>query len=618
MKLRVKLLLASLPLALALAIVGIVSIVGVDSLGTTSSRILQDNYRSVIAAQRMKESIERMDSAALFRVLGATDEADALVQVHRDAFESELHRQEENLTEPGEDAVTARLREGWTDYLERYAAFTSAPSATSYFGELEPRFVAVKSTADEVLALNQDAMVRKSEAARATALRTDTIVTWSSVAALVLGLLASSWLTSRMLRPLDNLSLVVRRLGEGELAVRASVMGNDEIAALAREFNEMAERLAAFRKSSLGELLQAQLASQATIDSIPDPVVVFGVGGRVLGSNESADTDLRLATAHDNPLATVDPPLRAALEHARDHVLAGKGPYVPRGFEDAVAVASVEGERWYLPRAAPLYGDEGRVTGATLVVQDVTRLRRFDELRDNMIATVAHEFRTPLTSLRMAIHLCVEGAAGELTPKQLDLLGAAREDCERLQVIVDDLLDLARLQAGKLTLAREPVSPQELVAQVVEEHRADAQRREVGLQTQVTPSLDPVLVDRSRILLVFANLVTNALRHSPRGGNVLLVAEPGDGVVRFTVRDEGPGVPEEHRARVFDRFFCVPGDAAAGAGLGLSITRDIVEAHEGRIGVANAGRGAAFWFTIPVQAPQPPEGRELGARPQAR
>jgi signal transduction histidine kinase len=601
MKLRPKLLLAALPLALALAVVVVVSVLGVDALGQTSGRILQDNYRSVIAAQRMKESIERMDSAALFRVLGSHAKADALVQIHRDAFETELRRQEENLTEAGEDAITARLREGWSRYLEHYAEFTRAPSATVYFAELEPRFVAVKSTADEVLALNQDAMLRKSDAARDTAARTDGIVTWTSIAALVLGLVASSWLTSRLLRPLDNLSLVVRRVGEGELSVRASVFGGDEIAALAREFNEMAGRLEAFRKSSLGELLQAQLASQATIDSIPDPVVVFGTGGRVIGSNASADTDLRLAATQDNPLATVEPTLRAALEHARDHVLAGKGPYAPRGFEDAVATA--DGERWYLPRAAPLYGEAGGVTGATVVIQDVTRLRRFDELRDDMIATVAHEFRTPLTSLRMAVHLCVEGAAGDLSPKQLDLLGAAREDCERLQVIVDDLLDLARLQAGKLVLERELVAPDALVEQTIAEHRGEAEQRGVTLTSRVMPSLAAVAVDKSRIPLVFANLVTNAIRHCSSGDTVCVVAEPVSDGVRFVVEDEGPGIPEADLPRVFERFFRGSGDPAAGAGLGLSITREVVEAHGGRIGAGNRpGRGAAFWFTIPLHA----------------
>ena len=619
MSVRVKLMLAGVPLALALVLAVVVSVIGIDSLSAVSAGILQENYRSVIAAQRMKESIERLDSAALFRVLGATEKADALVAAHRVAFEAELGAQEHNVTEPGEDDVTAGLRDAWVDYHHHYEDFSRAPTAETYFAELEPRFLAVKSAADEVLALNQDAMVRKSDAARQTADDTNTIVMWSSIVAIMLGLFASARFTSRVLRPLDDLSFVARRLGEGELSARAGVRGKDEIAAVATEFNEMAARLEAFRKSSLGELLQAQLASQATIDSIPDPVIVFGTGGRVLSYNESAKTDLGLAVAEDSPLATVEPTLRAALEHARDHVLSGRGPSVPRGFEDAVAVASPGGQRWYLPRAAPLYDERGGVTGATLIVQDITRLRRFDELRDNMIATVAHEFRTPLTSLRMAIHLCVEGAAGDLDEKQLDLLGAAREDCERLHVIVGDLLDLARFQAGKVELDREPWSPESLVEQTLGDFREEAARRQVRLEALVTPSLDDVLVDRSRILLVFANTVSNALRHSPPGGTVTLRAEPGPEHVRFTVEDEGPGIPEEHRSRIFDRFFRVPHDPASGAGLGLSICREIVETHGGRIGVTGVpGHGAAFWFTLPTRSTPTPSEQGRHVDPGAR
>jgi two-component system, NtrC family, sensor histidine kinase KinB len=607
MSLRLKLVLAQLPLAFALVLVGLVSVLIVESLADTSRRILQDNYRSVLAAQRMKESAERMDSAAMFRIAGAPDKADAMVATHRPALEAELGGQEENITEPGEAAITVRLRRAWTDYLVAYDVFTARPSSREYFAELEPRFVVLKDTADEVLSINQDAMLRKSEAARRNAERAETVVTWSSLGALLLGLLASYSITTRLLRPLDNLSLVARRLGEGELSVRANVMGRDELAAVAREFNEMAKKLEAFRKSSLGELLQAQLSAQAAIDSIPDPVVVFGIAGQVLTSNTRADAVLALEPAQSigDALALVDPALRGVLQHARDHVLAGKGPYLPKGFEEAVMVGSAEGERWYLPRASPLYGEDAGVTGVTVIVQDVTRLRRFDELRNNLMATVAHELRTPLTSLRMAIHLCVEGAAGALGDKQLDLLGAAREDCERLQSIVDDLLDLTRLQAGELELEREPARPEALVEQSVDAHRSDAERRGVRVETRVTPSLDDVPVDRTRIALVLDNLLANALRYAPAGSVVTIAAQPQPGAVRFSVADAGPGIPREYQSRVFDRFFRIPSAGASGAGLGLSIARDVVEAHGGEIGVVSpgvAGDGASFWFTLPLVA----------------
>src|SRR5260370_17171008 len=131
------------------------------------------------------------------------------------------------------------------------------------------------------------------------------------------------------------------------------------------------------------------------------------------------------------------------LERVRTHVLGGKGAYIPKGYEEAIRVDTPEGARFFLPRASPVYGEASGISGATVILQDVTRLKRFDELKNDLVATVAHEFRTPLTSLRMAIHLLAEETVGALNEKQADLLQAARQDCEPLQPTMTHLLHLS-------------------------------------------------------------------------------------------------------------------------------------------------------------------------------
>ena len=300
-------------------------------------------------------------------------------------------------------------------------------------------------------------------------------------------------------------------------------------------------------------------------------------------------------------LDALDPELRATVERVRVHVLAGKGPYVPRGFDEAVKVEGSEGSRRLLPRASPLYSEEGAITGATIVLQDVSRLMRFDELKNDLVATVAHEFRTPLTSLRMAIHLCAEETAGPLTEKQADLMFAARQDCERLQSIVDDLLDLSRIQSGRLELSCGSVAPKDLVKTVLDEHRSHAGAAGIDLVGTAGEHLPEVRVDRERVQLVLSNLVANALKHTPRGGSVAVTAVEGEGFVRFEVRDTGPGIPPEYHDRIFEKFFRVPGAPADGVGLGLYLAREIIEAHGGRIGLESApGVGSRFWFTVPL------------------
>jgi two-component system, NtrC family, sensor histidine kinase KinB len=582
MRLRSKLLLAQLPLALALVLVGYGSRRTILAMDHSSQDILKDNYASIVAAQHMRDAADALRPGA--------DASQAAAQ--RDAFEKELRFQESNITELGEREVTQRLRQNW----DRYRAHID-----------EPALLAVEKSTNEILALNQDAMVRKSNHARRDAERMNGAMATATLAACLLGILATTILTTRLVRPLSILGQAARRVGTGDLAVRAKIDGRDEIAELARDFNAMANHLAEYRSSSLGELLHAQHAAQATIDSLTDPVVVLTLDGRVLNANTAAGELLGISDeGPTDAVSALEPPLREAVQRLIDHVRSGRGGWVPKGLEEALPIDTRQGHRFLLLRANPVLGESDDVAGLTVVLQDVTRLRRFDELKNDLVATVAHEFRTPLTSLRMAIHLCIEGTVGPLTPKQADLLYAAREDCERLQGIVDDLLDLSRIQAGRIEVHARQVQSRALIDATIDQNRTLARDKGVEL-TLGAPMFDrAVLADPDRLDLVLTNLVTNAIRHTPAGGDVRLRSAPDkDGQVRFEVSDSGEGIDAKWFPTLFDRFFRIPGSApGSGVGLGLYICKEIVEAHGGQIGVeSDVGHGSVFWFTLPSAAP---------------
>ncbi|HTN52331.1 MAG TPA: ATP-binding protein [Anaeromyxobacter sp.] len=608
MTLRLKLLLAQAPLALVLVVFGLTSVSTILAQGRNPELILKDNYRSVLASERMLQALERLQAAALASAAGRPPDPDT--PARRARFEAELVAQEHNITERGEAEATAALRRSWTSYqatLDRLLAAPASARLSIYFDALGPASGGVQAAANEVLALNEDAMVAKSDRAQRSAERDGTVVIATTVAALAVGLFLSLGLTTRLLRPLSALSQTVRRIGEGDLEARVRVTGRDEIAALGAEFDTMADRLAEYRRSSLGELLQAQQASQAAIDSLPDPVLVVDVQGAISNLNGAAGAVLRLHPGGSPPaLEALEPAVRAVVERVRAHVLAGKGAYVPRGFEEAVRVESPEGDRHLLPRATPVYSEQGGVVGVTIVLQDVTRLMRFDELKNDLVATVAHEFRTPLTSLRMAIHLCLEELIGPLTEKQAEVMGAARQDCERLQGIVDDLLDLSRIQAGRIGLQAEPIEVGGLLGEAAAAVRSTAEAGKVALAVEAPEQALRVLADPERLQLVLTNLLANALRHTGPGGRVTLRAAPERGGVRIEVCDTGEGIPREHLDRIFDKFYRVPGASSGGVGLGLYICREIVQAHGGTMGVESApGQGSTFWLTLPAAERQP-------------
>jgi two-component system, NtrC family, sensor histidine kinase KinB len=602
-RLRTKVLLAQLPLLAALLFVAGVGGYASSELGRRSQWILRDNYRSVLAAQRMGDSAERLDRAALFYVVGERARGVAEIADARGTFARELGVEQGNVTEPGEGDAVNKLTALWQALDAELGAFQKLESPAAlhgaYFERVLPLLRDAKQETDAVLALNQDAMVRKSDSAERASAQLNEWITIAAALGILCGVAASGFMTTRLLRPLGVLSQTARRLGEGDTEVRARVAGGDEIAQVAQEFNTMADRLAQYRESTLGQLLAAHRAAQAVIDSLDDPIVVLGIDGGLLHLNSAAESLLKLRL--ETGLESVTPQLRAVLERVREHVLGGRGAYQPKGLDEAVRVRSPDGERRLLPRGMPVYSEEGGVAGATIVLEDVTRLQKFEELRNDRVATVAHEFRTPLTSLHMAIHLLHEQSVGALTEKQADLVHAAREDCERLQSIVDELLDLSRIQSGRLELRRADADLESLARNAVEAARASAGQREVELRCEVLPGQGSVWVDGDRIALVFGNLLANALRHSPPGSTVHVRAVVTPETVRYEVADAGPGVPRELRAEVFEKYFQLPGSDSGAAGLGLFIAREIVTAHGGEIGVDSVpGRGSTFWFTVPV------------------
>jgi len=244
--------------------------------------------------------------------------------------------------------------------------------------------------------------------------------------------------------------------------------------------------------------------------------------------------------------------------------------------------------------------------GVAVILENVTRMLLLDDVKSNLIATVSHELKTPLTSVRMALYLLDEKTVGPLNDKQGELTAAAKEDADRLLRTLNDLLDLARLERGSAPLQVIEISPAELVASAERATRDAVHAGGFVLTTEVAPNLPTVPVDRQRIAYVFTNFITNATKYSPAGSAIKVGAETGKTragkpCVRFSVKDQGPGITPDQQEHIFERFYRVPGTNKSGAGLGLSIAREIVAAHGGEIGViSRPGDGSEFFFVIPL------------------
>jgi NtrC-family two-component system sensor histidine kinase KinB len=599
--LRPKLVLGFGGLLAILIALGVQSVALLTRLGGSIDVILRENYQSVVACEEMKEAIERMDSGALFSLAGDAARGRTLAAANRPRFERALQVELHNITLPGEGERAQRLSRLYPQYvaaLARFLADQRPPAARRavYFDQLLPIFDQIKITADEVQQLNQQNMVDANGRARTLAARARRrmyllLILGAAVAA---GFVA--FLSRAILLPLRRLTQSAHDIEHGHLGVVVQVPSRDELGQLAEAFNSMASRLRELRRSNQARLLRAQRTSQLAIDSLIDAVAVFSAQGEVELANRAAISTLGLRPGEPLPerhAAWLQPLLA---ETART----GKLP--ERGYEAAIQLFQEGKERFFLPRAVAIRDDRDQILSITLILADVTELRRLDELRSGLVSTVSHELRTPLTSLQMALHILLDESQGEINAQQTELLVAARDDAARLREIVDSLLEISRLESGRQLLRFEPVSPRDYIESAAGELRSEFADAGVDLAVDVDPRAGKVLIDPARARLVMTNLLTNALHHTPAGGSVAVTAAPLDGKVRLSVADTGDGISPADAEHVFDKFYQVPGTERMGAGLGLSIAKEIVLAHGGEIHCeSRPGSGATFWFTLPAE-----------------
>jgi signal transduction histidine kinase len=255
-------------------------------------------------------------------------------------------------------------------------------------------------------------------------------------------------------------------------------------------------------------------------------------------------------------------------------------------------------ERIFLPHLIPILDDAGGLSGVTVVLADATQLRQIDEAKSGLISTVSHELKTPLTSIQMCIHLALEETG--MPPKQRELLEAAKEDSRRLGQIIESLLDIGRLQAGRAQFQFEPADVATLIEESAGPLSAAVAAGSLTVERALPPDLPQVLADRARIRHVFENIFSNAAKYTPAGGKVKIWAEAAERVVRIFISDTGVGIPAEYTGQIFERFVRVPQDGSVpGAGLGLTIAREVIEAHGGEISVVSKpGEGSTFMTTL--------------------
>ncbi|MGA8830135.1 MAG: ATP-binding protein [Desulfomonilaceae bacterium] len=582
-----------------IVIIGLESVSLLSELGGSIDVILKENYRSVIACQEMKEALDRMNRGMLFILLGYKSQGTDLLSKNRVSFQKALDVELQNITIEGEAEKAAHLQELFKQFIQAIESATQQGAHNdrmreAYFSALLPLFQQIKTTADEIQDMNQRNMndanqlaLKKAKAARRLML---TLLVFGALLAVAFVILIGKWI----IQPIAGLTSSALEIKSGNLDLVVPARSKDEIGTLAETFNDMAAALREFRRTRAAQLINIKRVTEQAFKVLPEAVVIVNTEGMIEIASELATQLFNL-----RPNDKIDDAPHGIVDLYNEAMSTGRA-IEPQGSQSPVQKFIKGKEHYFHLKAVPILDNYRQPTGVIISLSDVTLEREQNEMKRGVVSTVSHQLKTPLTSIRMSLHLLLEEKVGTLSEKQADLLVAAREESDRLHLILEQLLSISRIESGKTSMDLKMVRPHELVLESVEPFRSAAMDRGLTLEVQLPDDLPDVLADPLMVSQVFANLLSNALKYTDPGGVVSVSAQIKDDSVMFSVSDTGRGIPPQYLKKILENFFRVPGQTVeSGLGLGLSIVQEIVEAHGGTVTVeSRESEGSIFTFSL--------------------
>ncbi len=591
--------------------IAVVAVYNFYRLNDFISAILHDNYEGVLAAENMVKALERQENAHVSMLYDDIDSSYTQFSLNTPGFQGWQEKALLASTDRNEIDLLQTIGKDYrqyvslTDSLYNILQLSNGRAKGIRFRSsvLRPIASQLKERCFSVLETNQNAMTSAELRIRSTVTDATYTVIVASIIAVILSILASVRITRAVKTPAQKLTESVRKIGQGHLNQKIDVSTDDEIGELAAEFNKMTERLRAYEEMNIHQLISEKKKSETIVESIADPIIVTDNDGLIVLMNKAAADLLNVEAG-----GMMGKSLEGVLKDERwiRSRTIGSTDHPPAAESDALLTLERKGKRFYWRPRKTIIVDELRRPGGTVtLLQDVTRFKDLDEMKTEFLATVSHEFRTPLTSINMTVDILSREVVGSVNEKQRELLLAAKDDCERLGKLVKDLLDLSRLEARQQDMRKEPVNLRELIDESLKPLRLPFKEKQITLDVSIDAGLPDIAGDRQQLSWVITNLANNALRFTDEGGCVKISATRQNGTVRVSVADTGHGIPREAQRTIFDKFVQIkePAETTPGSvGLGLAIAREVVEAHEGAIWVDSVeGKGSTFYFTLPLK-----------------
>lgn len=567
MKIKTKL---TLGVGLLFLLIILLSVVGAkysNELKKDTENILVANYQTLEYSRNMLVSLEDSSKKGL------------------DKFELNLQSQEKNISEIGEKEATVELRSNFETF-KRNASDKLILSA-------------LRKDIFKLMDMNMQAIQRKSEVAKATA---DKAVFWIAISGTLCFLIAFTLLVnlpSNIANPIKELTESIKQIADKNYAKRVHFESSSEFGQLAKSFNTMAEKLQEYYNSNLSKLMMEKKRIDTLINNMHDPVIGLDEHLKIIFANEEAIKIIGLNQSEiigqsAQTLAVKNDLIRTVIQDLLTSDNAS-------GFKSKPIKIYANNKEGYFEKETlhisitPTGEETKQLIGHVIILRNITEYKELDFAKTNFIATVSHEFKTPISSIKMSLQLLENKEIGSLNEEQHNLIDSIKDDAGRLLKITGELLNMTQVESGNIQLSLLPINPNEIIQYAINANQVQADQKQIKMVVDCPTKIPEVLADSEKTSWVLTNLISNAIRYSYDNSTVLVTVTEQNQKIQISVSDSGQGIAPQYKDKIFDRYFRVPGTKKEGTGLGLAISKEFLEAQNGNITVESEfGAGSTF------------------------
>ncbi|WP_129746236.1 sensor histidine kinase [Flavobacterium anhuiense] len=571
MRIKTKLNLGVGLLFLMIIILSLVSAYSVFLIKQDTENILKSNYNTLEYSRNMILALDEMKSGSKETI---------------QSFEENLEKQTQNITEPGEKQATEKLK----------ASFALLDKNNSN----ETVKTQIRQDIFAIMKLNLDAIKQKSDIAKQSAETANLSIAIVGSLCFLIAFNLLINLPNNIANPIKELTLSIKEIANKNYSERVHFTSHSEFGDLAKSFNTMAQKLEEYHDSNVYKLLFEKKRLETLINNMNDPIIGLDNEGIVLFVNDEA---LKIIGLKSEDIIG-KPASELAISNDLIRSLILKESETPK--KQPLKIFAHGKESYFEKEIHNITitptGEEKEINiGDVIILRNITLFKELDFAKTNFIATVSHELKTPIASIKLSLQLLENGKTGDMNDDQKQLVESIKDDSQRLLKITGELLNLSQLETGNIQLNIGKSNPHEIVRYAVEAVKVQADQKQIQLVVDADENLKSVKADAEKTGWVLINYLSNAIRYSSEKSTILIKLKEENNQMVFQVIDTGKGIDTRYKDKVFDKYFQVPGSQKSGTGLGLAISKEFIEAQNGSVGVeSNLGLGSTFWFSLKV------------------